>query len=252
MSIRNLQLSPAQISKIGCPQIKDIADQLPVNKNYTWQQLTGGPRDIAAITTIALHHDCYPKKNVANTSDMDLAISIAQDHIALTKNEAKGDAGFPYHIWIRNGQAYQTNDLLSFTYGVASNNSYTVHICVSGEYKNTDVLTDADRKALYGAIMAVIGVLPNYKEIKGHCELNSTDCPGYDHMKVKVDIASLQLQMKAASDPSMIMNKCFRAVNQHLWLFNEYKKDPVSNKWIEPSLLQLNEWMDELNMFFEK
>jgi hypothetical protein len=238
-------LSQTQINKIGCQQIIDITDKLPVNKNYTWQQLTGGPRDIAAITTIALHHDCYPKKNVANTSDMDLAISIAIDHIALTKNEPKGDAGFPYHIWIRNGQAYQTNDLLSFTYGVGSNNGYTVHICVSGEYKNTDVLTDADRKALYGAIVAVIGILPNYKEIKGHCELNSTDCPGYDHMRVKADISTLQMALIQHDTWAAKITKIGEIVNEINFCNDLIKKGEADGaaQWAMNKQLELRDLM---------
>lgn len=193
----NLQLTEAQISKIGCPQIINITDQLPVNKNYSWSGLRvlnklPAKRELDDLTTPILHHDAWPKKNRAGVDDITFAKEIAEDHIKLTKNEKLGDAGFPYHLWIRNGQIYQTNDILDFTYGVSNCNGYTVHICVSGDYFSYDTLTDPDRKALYGAIIAVISALPSYKEIKGHDELQAKNCPGYDENIVKEDIAKLQ------------------------------------------------------------
>lgn len=193
----SLQLTPIQINKIGCPQIINIADQLPVNPAYTWSSLRElikqpAKRDINDLTTIVLHHDAWPKKNRANVDDITFAKEIAVDHIKLLKNEPKGDPGFPYHFWIRNGQTYQTNDILDFTYGVSNCNGYTIHICVSGDYFSYDTLTDPDRKALYGAIIAVIEALPKYKEIKGHDELQAKNCPGYDEKLVKEDIAKLQ------------------------------------------------------------
>lgn len=214
-----LQLTEAQISKIGCKQIINITDQLPVNKNYTWSSLRvlnnlPAKRDIAELTTVVLHHDAWPKKNRATIDDITFAKEIAEDHIKLTKNEKLGDPGFPYTIWIRNGQAYQTNDMLDFLYAVSNCNGYTVHVCVSGDYHSYDVLTDPDRKALYGAIIALIGAMPSYKEIKGHYELQPKNCPGYDDKIVKADIIQLQQSFLQASTWKSRVEKCGRINSQ--------------------------------------
>lgn len=184
------------ISNLGVPQLIDIRDQLPVNPNYTWSQLAG-VRPLEDLTTIALHHDAISKSSTAGTSDLQLAINIAKSHIRLTKNEAKGDAGFPYHVWIRNGKAYWANNVLDRTYGVASNNGYTVHVCVSGDYANGDTLTEDDRRLLTAVCVDISKQLPNYKGIKAHSELNPTDCPGYDYQRIRADVASYDQMVQA-------------------------------------------------------
>lgn len=238
LSMLNLQLTEAQISKIGCPQIINIADQLPTNKNYTWSELRvlnklQAKRDLAEITTLVLHHDAWPKKNRVAVDDVTFAKEIAEDHIKSTKNEKLGDPGFPYTIWIRNGQAYQTNDMLDFLYGVSNCNGYTVHVCVSGDYYNYDVLTDPDRKALYGAIIALIGAMPSYKEIKGHDELQAKNCPGYDEKLVKEDIAKLQFSLLQAETWAERAKKCGRINNQINYMDGLIKagEDDPNAKW---------------------
>lgn len=247
----NLQLTETQISKIGCPQIINIAEQLPVNKNYTWSQLSG-TRDINNLWTIVLHHDAYPKKNTLKYTDLQMANEIANDHIKTTRNEPKGDPGIPYHVFIRNGQAYQTNNILDKTYGVSSTNENTVHVVVSGDYVNFDVLTDPDRLALYGSIIALIGVLPNYKDIKAHKELKPTSCPGYDYNKVRDDVSKLILSIKVAESPEQTLSNLFKNVNQHIYLYNQYKADPLGQKWLEPYLTKLHQITVDMNMYFDK
>lgn len=210
----SLQLTPLQISKIGCPQIINIADQLPVNPNYNWEQLTGGPRDINDLTTIVLHHDAYPKKNTVKQNDLQMATTIANLHINKKTDEPKGEGGIAYHVFVRNGQAYQVNNILDFTYGAASNNGYTVHIVVSGDYVNGDVLTNPDRIALHGAIFAVINALPHYKGIKAHRELTPTACPGYDYNGIRDDITKLQVSFMQASTWKDRVAKCNRINSQ--------------------------------------
>jgi hypothetical protein len=251
MSIRNLQIPSEIQSKLGITGIMDITDQLPKNPNYTWAQLAG-VRDINDLTTIGIHHDAWPKKNRANVDDITFAKEIAQDHIDYKGNEKKGDAGFPYHLWIRNGKVYQTNDILDRTYGIGGNNGYIVHICVSGDYYSYDTLTDPDRNALYAAILAVKAVLPQYKGIVGHCELNPKNCPGFDHNKVKQDIPKLELEIKATVDPGQIMNRARSSASQHAYLFNEYAANPVEKKWLEAYLLKMDEVTRDMGMYFGK
>ncbi len=220
----SLQLTPNQISKIGCKQIFDITEQLPVNPAYTWQQLTG-IRDIGALTRIVLHHDAYPKKNTLKYNDLQMATIIANGHIAKTQDEPKGEPGIAYHFMIRNGQAYQVNDILSRTYGVASNNANTVHVMVCGDYMNYDVLTDPDRLALYGVIIALQSLLPNYKDIKAHRELTNTSCPGYDYNRVRKDVDSLQLSLSVDATRSLRVNKALTTTNRVIELYQK-AKDP--------------------------
>jgi hypothetical protein len=209
----SLQLTPVQISKIGCPQIINISDQLPVNPAHTWPELTG-LRNINDITRIFLHHDAYPKKNTVKYDDLQMAKIIANDHIKKTKDEPKGEPGIAYHGMVRSGQGYQVNDILNKTYGVASNNANSIHIMVCGDYVNFDTLTDPDRLALYGLIIAVIGVLPNFKDIKAHKELTATSCPGYDPNKVREDINKLQLALAFSETWAERKAKCGRINSQ--------------------------------------
>lgn len=239
------------INDLGVPQVIDWRNQLPVNPNYTWAQLAG-IRPLEDLSTIGLHHDAISKAQSANYSDLELATNIAKYHISMTKNEKKGDAGFPYHIWIRNGNTYYCNNILDLTYGIARENGYIVHICVSGDYVNGDQLTDADRNALLAAILAVKGLLPSYSGIKAHCELNPTSCPGYDYRSIRNDVNVVELRIKAASDPSKTKERAYVGANQHNYLYSEYAKDPAKNKWLEPWLLDLEQFMRDKGMFFDK
>lgn len=252
MSLRYLQLPSTITDKLGVPPVVDMTDNLPKNPKNTWSQLAG-TRNIADLTTIALHHDAWPKKNtVGKYTDMQLAAKMAYDHIANTSYDKTGEGGIPYHIWIRNGRIYQCNDLLDRVYGVGSNNAYTVHICVSGDYFNYDTLTDSDRNALYAAILMVKSILPNFKEIKAHKDFpsNKTDCPGYDVKRVKADVANIEMQLKAVADPSQIKVNAYKSTEQHRYLYNQYISDPVNNKWLEPHLLKLHEFMKDNGMYF--
>lgn len=238
MSLRNLQISSAITSNLGNVVYQDATDSLPKNPKNTWAQLAG-TRALEELTTIVLHHDAYPKKNTVNYSDMQLMSKIATDHINNTAYDATGEGGIPYHAFIRNGRVYQCNDLLDRTYGVASNNGYTVHIVVSGDYFNYDTLTDADRNALYAAILMVIDVLPNFKEIKAHKELNPTDCPGYDHVKVKSDIKTIQMRIDRDSTKEAQKERGFSVANQSLYMYNKSQEDNGDGEWAR-------HWLDEV------
>lgn len=252
MPIRNLQLPSEIIAKLGVPQIEDIVEKLPSNPKNTWAQLAG-VRNVNELTTIVLHHDAYPKQNTTGYTDFQLATNMAQDHINNTAYDPTGEGGIPYHVWIRNGHIYQTNDLLDRTYGVASNNAYTVHICVSGEYYKSDVLTDADSKALCAAILMVKSVLPNFQAIKAHKELNPTDCPGYDFNKIKSDVQTIESQIEYAKSEEHAKAVAFSIANQILYMANMVNgKDSTGNEttdgqrnWAKAMLLELEPFMKE-------
>lgn len=246
MSLRNLQLSSSITNSLGAVTYQDVTDILPKNPKNSWAQLAG-TRNIEELTTIVLHHDAYPKKNTINMSDMQLMTKIANEHINNKLYDATGEGGIPYHIFIRNGRVYQGNDLLDRTYGVGSNNGYTVHIVVSGDYYNFDVLTDADRKALYAAILMVIDVLPNFQTIKAHSELNPTNCPGYDHIQVVNDIKTLQMKMKEQDTWEAKLTKIKQMINQFNYFTNLANKGPNDGNavWAMSQQMELYNVMKE-------
>jgi hypothetical protein len=190
----NLQLPSSLVSELKGVRLVDLRKSLPVNPHYTWAQLAG-IRPIEQLNTIVCHHDAWPKAKSINYSDVQLAAKIAQDHINSKKHHTNGDPGFPYDLWIRNGTIYWCNDLEPREYGVASNNGYTVNVSVSGDYYHYDNMTDADRNALYVAILMLEEALPSFHYIKGHGEITPTKCPGYSMDKVRQDIEGLHIEI---------------------------------------------------------
>lgn len=207
----NLSTQTLPSSLQGVPVV-DMREKLPVNPSYTWISLKG-PRKIAALTRIVFHHDGMAKSRSAGLSDEQFMRNIAQGHINSPKNIKGGDPGFPYHFYIRNGIVYYCNDLEAFTYGVASNNSDTVHISVAGHYAGIDRLEERDRRALYAAFFLVKQNLPNYRELKGHGELSPSDCPGFSMDKARADIAALDVPPAPIKSLDDRFKACFQALS---------------------------------------
>lgn len=251
MDTANLQIQSEILSSLNVQQIVNIIGKLPVNPKYTWAQLAG-VRDINDLTYIGIHHDAWPKKNRSGVDDITFAAEIAQDHIDYKGNEPDGDAGMPYHFWIRNGLVYQCNDVLDRTYGIGGHNGYIVHVCVSGDYHNFDTLEDADRNSLYAVMIALKQQLPNYKGMVAHCELYPKDCPGFDYNQVKKDVIIKELAIKSANSTEQLRQKMYTATEQHRYLFNQYSADLAGNKWLEPYLLKMWDVTKEYGMFFDK
>jgi hypothetical protein len=176
----------------------DVREKLPVNPLYTWTQLKG-IRPITDLTTIVFHHDGMPKHKYAKYTDMELMAAIANAHINSKKNRSTGDPGFPYDVYVRSGIIYFTNYIETLEYGVASNNRYTVNLCVAGDYANFDTLTDVDRKALYAAYFMLRAVLPSYKASLGHGEITPTQCPGFDMNRIRDDIHALEASLAVSA-----------------------------------------------------
>lgn len=179
----------------------DIRNQLPVNPRYSWIS-RNGVRDLRKLTTLAIHHDAISKSASKPYGDVEFEKRIALSHIRSTHNLPQGDPGHPYHIHIRNGNTYITNEFEAFTYGVGNNNNYTVHISVSGNYAGVDSLSAEDRDALYGAILMVKSLVPSIKEIKGHKEFPGakTACPGFNMDQVRSDILDIEEQISSEMD----------------------------------------------------
>lgn len=234
----------------------DIRKDLPVNPNYNWTQLAG-ERKPSSLTTIVCHHDAIPKAKSAKYEDVVFASRIATDHINSKKNHPKGDAGFPYDVWIRNGKIYWCNDIEQREYGVGGNNGYTVNVCVSGDYFNGDTMTEDDRKALYIAILMLKAVLPAYKEIKGHGEIVPTNCPGYNIAEVRNGVIGLEVEIKNSGSPTKKAELAYYIANQILWLYNMFYKgvdaygEPVKEEdrqWALSEVLKLEGEMRKKGM----
>jgi hypothetical protein len=225
----------------------DLRSQLPVNPNYTWAEI--GMRDISALKTIVFHHDAWPKRVSEKYTDLQLAQKIARDHIETKKNRATGDAGFPYDAWIRNGILYICNDLLPIKWGVASNNSYTVHICVSGAYHKDggDALTDEDRNAMLVAYAMYKAAMPAFVNVKGHGELKPSQCPGYDMRRVKNDISALELSMSVTDTPNDQLAKIFALNTRFADIYKKAinPKDPNNAEAIRKMLDAHAIWVDK-------
>lgn len=194
----NWQIPSNAPSELQRPVI-DIRTMLPVNPKYSWISRNGA-RDLRKLTTIVVHHDALSKAVSKPYSDIDFAKRIATSHIRSKHNIPGGDPGFPYHVWIRSGNIYVCNELEAFTYGVANNNSYTVHVSVSGNYAGVDSLAADDRNALYAAIMMLQSMVPTLQIVKAHKEITKTACPGFDINKVRADVLDIAEHMSAVED----------------------------------------------------
>lgn len=245
-------------------QVFDARKLLPTNPKYTWESLKG-LRDLSKVTTIACHHTGMLKAVSAPYGDIEFMQRIANAHINSKKNIPGGDPGFPYHLYVRNGIVYVCNDLEAFTYGVASNNSYTVHISVEGDYAHGDTLDDRDRTALYAAIIMVKSLVPSIAAIKGHKELpdQDTDCPGYSMEQVRNDIKDIETQMGVTDQVEQSQAKqdevAYRIANEILWTYNLARGKDANGgqataeqvEWGKRRLLQLEPEMRRLG-FLQK
>jgi hypothetical protein len=204
--MRNIKIPTNLISELNVPQIIDITDELPKCKPYGWDGLVN-PRSLEALTDLVWHHSGM------FLSDNLTAESHAKSHVN------KGEGGCPYHFHIKDGQIRQTNDILTFTYGVASNNTYTIHICVEGCYspKNgmePDVLTDDNLRAMIALELTLRPLLPNYKASNGHNYYKPTACPGFSMTKFKEEINTAQLKLHQGNQWAERVKKAGRLNSQ--------------------------------------
>lgn len=254
MNLTSSLMLPTNLQNVP---IVDLRGKLPVNANYTWKTLASGGRangirDLSKVTTIVMHHDSFLKKDTAKYTDEEFAGRIATSHINSRNNLKQGDPGFPYQAYIRNGTIYVCNDVEDHLFGVAGNNDYTVHICVSGNYSGGDTLTDTDRNALYAAFYLMKSNMPAYKEVKGHNELNPSQCPGYDVIQVRSDLANIDNQIGSNESYKSQLARAYVVANQILYMYNLAKsKEEQGNeedgevKWVLLNLLKLEKHMKE-------
>lgn len=228
-------------------QIIDLRKSLPVNPKYTWRDRKG-TRSINSVKRIIMHHTGMKKDSTAQYGDVELASRIAKSHINSTRNIPDGDPGFPYTAYVRNGKLYICNDFDYLTFGAASNNTDSVHIAVEGDYASTDVLTDADRNALYAGYFLLKANLPAFESLVAHKEVNPTSCPGYDMHRVRNDLETIELTSAISGSPNDQMAQVYALKTRFDDLYNKAAKP---NEWQEVAikkLLKVSEFMKKENL----
>lgn len=211
MSTRNLQIPLNLINELGVLQIIDITDKLPTRKGG-WNSLVA-PRQLEALTDIVWHHSAMFLSEGCD------AYSHARTHVNA------GEGGCPYHFHLLNGQWYQTNDLLTFTYGVKSNNTYTVHVCVEGCYVpdrgyEADELSEENQRAMVALELTLRGIMPNYKASNGHNYYKPTLCPGYSMTRFREEVLTVDNRLKQESSWVAKRNKVNELANQYQFMFD--------------------------------
>lgn len=229
--------------------------KLPINPNGNWDKLSGN-RDINKLSHIVLHHDGMAKSRFLDVSDDELMKRIANNHIKLTSNHNLGE-NFPYHIYIRSGKVYLTNPITYRTYGARNNNDYTVHICVAGDYKDFDTLTDPDRLALHLAIVIAKASMTKYAKMVGHDDLVATSCPGYSVKEIEDQVNQLEMEISLMEQPKSKADRAYKVANQILYLYKMFAEGKDANgnvvndgqrSWALLNVLKLEEEMKRLGL----
>ena len=125
-------------------------------------------RLISQIRYIAIHHSA--------TKDGD-AFSFARYHVS-----HKNWPGIGYHyVILPDGTIQWTNDLSTVSYHVGWQNTFTVGICLVGDFTKAEP-TNQQKISLKALCRMLFGVLSlNINNVKGHRELvSNTQCPGVD------------------------------------------------------------------------
>jgi len=241
-------------------EIIDVRQLLPVNPKGGWEDFKE-VRNINKLTRIMLHHDAVykdksGKQKADKYTDLELMTNIATSHINSTKNRKDGDGGFPYHAFIRSGKVYITNNMEAFTYGVANNNGYTIHICVHGNY-TMETMSEENKKALVSAIILAKRSMPAFYDIKGHNELTATECPAYDVSSVIREVAKVEQEILDNLTRPSAAAEAYQMANQFLYYYNMFaegkdsKGNPVNEgqrSWALQQVLSLKPEMKRLGM----
>jgi len=148
------------------PPMLEIVDALPRREDKQYET-----RELSQITHIAVHHSAAPADIPPER--------IAAYHVF---NKSHQWPGIGYHFYIGpEGTIYHTQDLKRISWHVHKNNSYTVGVCLAGNFNRTvppaPQLQAAAR--LIAWLMQELRIPLDY--VMGHKEfpLNATACPGH-------------------------------------------------------------------------
>jgi N-acetylmuramoyl-L-alanine amidase len=161
-------------------RINNIVDLLPKGRGFYVQ------RSEDRITDLVIHHSAAPQHFGA--------FDFAEWHI--------GKNGWPaigYHYVIESdGKIYLTNYHTSISYHTGGHNSYTLGICLAGDFtKYAPAKQQED--SLVWLLRKLKRELPNAEEIKGHRDYKSTTCPAIDIAPIKAKAEKRYVGIKVAS-----------------------------------------------------
>lgn len=152
--------------RIPKPPMIDIVEALPTRSDETYEE-----RDINDITHIAIHHSATPADVPPER--------IAAYHVYSQTHQWPG---MGYHFYIDpEGTIYYTQALNRISWHVHNNNSYTVGVCLAGNFNLTIPPTPQLEATawLVAWLMQELRIPP--EQVLGHKEfpMNATACPGY-------------------------------------------------------------------------
>lgn len=147
--------------------IRNITGLLPRHPTKRFDK-----RSLTVITEAVIHH-------TATDSRSTTIESIARYHVEPGNHIcADGCPGISYHFMIKpNGAIYQVNDLETISYQCGGCNTYTIGICLIGNF-NEEIPTEKALKAAAKTIRYVNRRLGRSLAISAHKDHKSTSCPG--------------------------------------------------------------------------
>ena len=153
-------------TRVPRPPLVDIVDALPRRQDKQYEQ-----RELSQITHIAVHHSAAPADLPPER--------IAAYHVYSKSHEWPG---MGYHFYIGpDGTIYHTQDLDRISWHVYKNNSYTVGVCLAGNFNRT-IPPEPQLDAAAWLIAWLMQELRiPLEHVLGHKEFpqNATACPGY-------------------------------------------------------------------------
>ena len=130
-----------------------------IEERYNW---SGSLSKRGATKYIILHHR-------AGNGD---AQSIHKTHLA------NGWSGIGYHFYVRkNGEIYRGRPIETVGAHCTGYNSNSIGVCFEGNYETECQMPDAQLESGRELIEKIKGIY-SWVEVKRHCDLGTTACPG--------------------------------------------------------------------------
>ncbi len=202
--LRKQQAAPADTTTPGQvvkPPMQELVNTLVKSTTGAYDS-----RSLAQISHICVHHSAAPA-------------SITPERIAEYHVNTHGWPGIGYHYYIGpDGVIYHTQDLSLISYHVYMNNSYTVGVCLAGDFTDvgpTPAQVNAAGKLIAWLMQELHIPITN---VWGHKEFpqNATACPGRQWLEGLHWKQSLLSSIAAASgDPAPAAGKAI----EHYVLF---------------------------------
>ena len=179
------------------------------------------PRELSQITHITVHHSAAPGTILPSR--------IARYHVFSKSHQWPG---IGYHFYIMpDGTLYHTQDMHLISWHVYRNNSYTVGVCLAGNFtREVPPPRQLDATArLIAWLMEALNIPLEY--VLGHKEFpkNATACPGrqWDHEKHWKDML-----MKAIVEVQSGARSVTPKTLKHYVLFWKHGADWAKQDWL--------------------